>query len=37
MEGGRPVMPPRKAKQMTEKEIALIRQWIAAGAKKEVE
>jgi mono/diheme cytochrome c family protein len=34
MEGGRPQMPPRKyAKQPTEKEVALVRAWIEAGAK----
>jgi mono/diheme cytochrome c family protein len=33
MEGARPVMPPAKAKQPTRQEIALIRTWVAAGAK----
>jgi hypothetical protein len=34
MEGGKPVMPPRKyAQQPTRAEIALVRAWIAAGAK----
>ncbi len=33
MEGGRPVMPPRKfAQKPTREEITLIRSWIAAGA-----
>jgi mono/diheme cytochrome c family protein len=33
MEGRRPVMPPRKEKQMKAQEIALVRAWILAGAR----
>lgn len=34
IQGGRPVMPPRKfSQQPTKQEIALIRDWVAAGAK----
>jgi hypothetical protein len=33
MEGRRPAMPPRRSKKPTEKEIAVIRDWINAGAK----
>ncbi len=32
MEGHRPVMPPRREKQMRRQEIAVIRAWVAAGA-----
>jgi hypothetical protein len=33
MEGKRPVMPPKRAKKPTKKQIDIIRAWIAAGAK----